>query len=378
MKGQFAPWLKQLLLMIQAYDVYHAFWFDFLLAMLFVNLAVCTYLRFPATWRRYAMVQPPMPSVKAAQEVVPVAAAPSPVALDVLRKRGYVVSELADGAYFAEKNKFVRLNPTFIHISLFLIIGGAIVGGLTGLKNSFPIQVGQTVSSQQVVDESYLKGKLHGAPRPFDLRLDAFRMDFRPSGQVKQYYSEVTITPKDGGVPYQQTLWVNEPLVVDGMYFYQSFWGVGGLTYTVDGKPADLALTQAKIGGYMSKPFKAGNEEYMFFLRSANEPCLIVSTKSFNPVAELTPGMTKPLAGHEVGIKEYRFFSGLETKRDPGIPLVYLGCGILIFGLVMVPFSHRELWVRPGEEGWLLAGRTHKGRVMLRKEMEEIAGVWPA
>src|SRR5207253_10255475 len=126
---------------------------------------------------------------------------------DVLRKRGYKVSELENGAYFAEKNKFVRLNPTFIHISLFLIIAGAVVGGLTGLKNSFPIQVGQTVSSQQVVDESYLKGKLHGAPRPFDLRLDAFRMDFRPNGQVKQYYSEVTVMPKDGGVPYQQTLW---------------------------------------------------------------------------------------------------------------------------------------------------------------------------
>lgn len=180
-KADFAAWVKQLLMLIQAYDVYHAFWFDFLLAMLFVNLATCTYLRFPATWRRYAMVLPPMPSVTSAQEVVSVAAPPSPVALDMLRKRGYVVSELPNGAFFAEKNKFVRLNPTFIHISLFLIIAGGIVGGLTGLKNSFPIQVGQTVSSATVVDESYLKGKLHGAPRPFDLRLDAFRMDFRPN-----------------------------------------------------------------------------------------------------------------------------------------------------------------------------------------------------
>jgi cytochrome c biogenesis protein len=374
--AQFAPWLKQVLLAIQAYDVYHAFWFDFLLAMFFVNLAVCTYLRFPATWRRYAMLTPPMPPVASAQEVVQLQAAPSPLALDMFRKRGYRVSELANGAFFAEKNKFVRLNPTFIHISLFLIIAGGIVGGLTGLKNSIPVQVGESISSKDVVETSYLKGKLHGAPRPFDLRLDAFRMDFRPNGQVKQYYSEVTIAPQ-GGTPYRQTLWVNEPLVVDGMYFYQSFWGVGGLTYTVDGKPADLKLTQAKIGGYMSKPFQVGADEYMFFLRSPNEPCLIVSTKSFNPVSELVPGITKPLSGHQLGIKEYRFFSGLETKSDPGIPLVYLGCGILIFGLCMVPFSHREVWVRPVEGGWLLAGRTHKGRVMLRKEMEEIAEKWP-
>src|SRR5437868_670590 len=88
--------------------------------------------------------------------------------------------------------------PGVIMNAQFLIIGGGIVGGLTGLKNSTPVQVGQTISSAAVVDTSYLKGKLHIDPRPFDLRLDAFRMDFRPNGQVKQYYSEVTVTPKDG------------------------------------------------------------------------------------------------------------------------------------------------------------------------------------
>ena len=76
----FPPALKQVLLTIKAYDVYHAFWFNFLLALLFLNLAVCTYLRFPPTWRRYQMKTPPTPPVAGLQETVPVAAAPTTLA----------------------------------------------------------------------------------------------------------------------------------------------------------------------------------------------------------------------------------------------------------------------------------------------------------
>ncbi|MNL81875.1 hypothetical protein D3C87_2091080 [compost metagenome] len=50
----------------------------------------------------------------------------------------------------------------------------------------------------------------------------------------------------------------------------------------------------------------------------------------------------------------------------------------MIFGLAMIGVSHREVWLRRTQDGWVLAGRTHKGRVMLRKELQAIAAVWPA
>jgi hypothetical protein len=49
---------------------------------------------------------------------------------------------------------------------------------------------------------------------------------------------------------------------------------------------------------------------------------------------------------------------------------------MMIFGLAMVGSSHREVWVRRTESGWVLAGRTHKGRIMLRKELQAVAGLW--
>lgn len=374
--GQFPAWLKQVMMATTAYDVYHAFWFLFLQALMFLNLSVCTYLRFPPTWRRYQLTMPAAPPVSSLPEIARLGASPDESRLDALRKRGWSVHPVSEGVWFAEKNKFVRLSPTFIHISLFMVMGGAIWGGLTGVKTSLPLMVGETVASEKIVMEARQRGRLAAEASAFDLKLDAFRMEFRPGGQVKQYYSDVTISPRDGRKPYQQTLWVNEPLIVDGMYFYQSFWGVGGVTYSIDGVTTRQELVQAKTGGYMSKPFKLGPAEYMLYLRSFEEPALLVSTKDFEPKGQVVPGIENQVDGATFAIDEYHLYSGLETKVDPGIPLVYLGCGLMILGLCMLPFRHREVWLRRDETGWLMGGRTHRGRVMLRREMADLQKMW--
>jgi cytochrome c biogenesis protein len=116
----------------------------------------------------------------------------------------------------------------------------------------------------------------------------------------------------------------------------------------------------------------------MLYLRSFEEPGLLVSTKDFEPKAQVVPGLPAELHGATFKIDAYHLYSGLETKIDPGIPLVYLGCGMMILGLCMLPFRHREVWFRRDDEGWMMGGRTHRGRVILRREMAELARLWDA
>jgi cytochrome c biogenesis protein ResB len=150
------------------------------------------------------------------------------------------------------------------------------------------------------------------------------------------------------------------------------------MTYQVGNGPATkVILTQAKSGGYISRPLKVGGKDHVFFVREIQQPALLVDVQKLEPVAQFLPGTPGVVNGETVAVKEYHLYSGLETKRDPGIPIVYFGCGAMIFGLAMVGVSHREVWLRRTEEGWMLAGRTHKGRVMLRKELEAIAALWP-
>jgi cytochrome c biogenesis protein len=376
-EAAFAPWLKAVLLRIQAHDVYHAAWFLFLLALLFVNLAVCTWLRFPPTWKRYRLEFPPVPGVAGLQAAQRLLAAPDDRRLDALRKRGWRVTAVRDGVVYAEKHKFARLSPTFIHLSLFLIIAGAIWGGLSGVKHSVPVQVGEAVASGTLWAEAFQRGRLSAPPPPFDLRLDAFRVEFRPSGQVKQYYSDVTVTPGDGRPPYTRTLWVNEPLIVDGMYFYQSFWGIGSVSLTLDGRSERHPLVRWKEGILVTRPFEIGGVPHSLVVdASLEKPAVLLDIDDGKTQLELVPGLPVAYSGHRVAIASYHLYSGLETKLDPGIPLVYVGCGLMLLGLALLPFRHCEAWIREDEAGWLIGGRVHRGRVVLQRELAQLANLW--
>jgi cytochrome c biogenesis protein len=66
-----------------------------------------------------------------------------------------------------------------------------------------------------------------------------------------------------------------------------------------------------------------------------------------------------------------REYTGLSVTKDPGVWVVWIGCGLMIFGLIVsFFFSHQRVWVRipksPGQE-IVLAGSANKNRVGFEK-----------
>jgi len=73
--------------------------------------------------------------------------------------------------------------------------------------------------------------------------------------------------------------------------------------------------------------------------------------------------------------KEY---TGLSVTKDPGVWVVWIGCGLMIFGFILsFFFSHQRVWVRipksPGGE-IVLAGSANKNRVSFEKTFGELVG----
>jgi cytochrome c biogenesis protein len=75
-----------------------------------------------------------------------------------------------------------------------------------------------------------------------------------------------------------------------------------------------------------------------------------------------------------------REYTGLQITKDPGVWVVWVGCGLMIFGfIVSFFFSHQKVWVRipkgsartPGEE-IVLAGSTNKNRVGFEKTFQQL------
>ena len=70
--------------------------------------------------------------------------------------------------------------------------------------------------------------------------------------------------------------------------------------------------------------------------------------------------------------------TGLQVAKDPGVWLVYLGCGLMLVGLVTAFFlSHRRIWLFLREEeggtAILFVGSTNKNRAGFRKTFARLA-----
>jgi cytochrome c biogenesis protein len=80
------------------------------------------------------------------------------------------------------------------------------------------------------------------------------------------------------------------------------------------------------------------------------------------------------LTFEEVISKEY---TGLQVTKDPGVWIVWVGSGLMTFGLIVsFFFSHQKVWIRiPKGSGQeiILAGSTNKNKVGFEKTFNQLA-----
>ena len=133
--------------------------------------------------------------------------------MDFLKRKKFKFVEYPsqDGStgIYAWKGVMGRLGSDVTHISLLLILLGAIVGSFAGYKDFKAVYVGGTFS---VPDAD------------FNLRLDKFWIEYYDTGQIRQYNSLLTVL-EGGKEVLTKQIWVNEPLYYKGIRFYQSSYG---------------------------------------------------------------------------------------------------------------------------------------------------------
>ena len=64
--------------------------------------------------------------------------------------------------------------------------------------------------------------------------------------------------------------------------------------------------------------------------------------------------------------------TGLQIKADPGIPIVYLGFGLLMLSVLMSYVSHSQIWAWQQNEQVYIGGKTNRASVGFEREMLEI------
>ncbi len=393
----YEDWAFALMDGIGLFDMYHSWWFLALLVLFTVNLACCTIDRFP---KALNVVRNPrtklddgfldtLPLVERWRgKGSPAEAAPRYAeALAALFAKP-LVAEDGDGIHmYAETGTASRFGVYVTHLSIIVIFLGAIVGNVAGFKGFVNIPEGDTVS------RVHIRGGASQRDLGFAVRCNSFRVETYPTGQPKAYVSDLSIIEGGREVLRKKDVVVNDPLRYKGIWFYQASYGEAGgavarveVSGTAGSPPEVLSLAAGRPVAIPGYGFVRA-VEYSQDFRGAGPALRLIVEKPGMPPTELwlpEGGDPGPGAGGDGGPPvSFRglapwMFTGLQVARDPGVGIVWVGCGLMILGILMAFFlSHRRVWLRlsKGADGRMdvaLAGSANRNRLAFEKAFEKI------
>jgi len=371
--------LGKLILYFTLNDTYHSWWYIFSLFLFLTNLVLCSVKRFPVSWRLYKR-----DPAKVNLENIPFKQ-PLRIKKDLLGKIEARLSSLGfkkflrgeDKLYVKDRFRWSYLSVYLVHFSLVLVILGAIIGGIWGYRGNMILLEGE--SSNQVTP--FRGDKLIFLP--FKVKLNKFELKLYPDGTPKEYISYVTVIDKEKKV--NATIRVNHPFTYKGITFYQASYDVIP-EFVVEVKTKGIKGTYTLAP---SNPLFLGSR-YTIVLEGyrahrgfvACKIAIFDAEKGSSEEAFLVQGRTTKLhlgkTPFSISIKDIKekYLSGLQVKKDPGVPLVYLGFFLIILGLIAVYFCEpKTFWALIKEkESLIILGATSKrDRSGLKLELQRLA-----
>jgi cytochrome c biogenesis protein len=202
---------------LDLFEVFRSVWFNVLLGLLMVSVAVCTLNRFAPIWRT---MRRPLRRVndryfETAHARAIVATPADPTAVEaVLRRKRYKVETVAerDGAryLFADRYAWAQLATFATHLSLILFMAGGIVSKLVGFNTFFQVAEGGTMPVFPVVHENQMQV----------LNLDSIE-GRDADGNIIDYRTKAVVF-QNGREICRGDITVNGPLRCNGYTFHQA------------------------------------------------------------------------------------------------------------------------------------------------------------
>jgi cytochrome c biogenesis protein len=369
-------------------DMYNSVWFLCLLGAFSLNLTVCSIDRLPGVIRQARKdnldIAPEQLLKTKMQHTVPVggsAAAAAEKAAAYLRGKGWNTArrdkEAGQILLFAQKGPWTRYGVYVVHISILIILLGAVIGSPTVakklLKNpQFAFKGGVLLPETRATSRIFSYEDESEIPLGFTVRCNFFDRPVYDNGMPKDYISSLTVIENDKEV-LTKKIRVNHPLTYKGVTFYQSSYNdmhrpIIHLTDTATGRKMVFPVNpqqwnethswQDESGGQgmvriqeaESVPSPSGKTttQMKIWLMDAQGPPSMFSMFYNQPVIVERPG-----AKYELRVGPH-YATGLQVAKDPGVWWVYSGCALMLIGLYAAFFmSHRKIWalLRQNETG---------------------------
>jgi cytochrome c biogenesis protein len=400
LRDHFGPATAFLINFLALNNLYHSMWFRILLLLLCTNLSACTIERFPKTIRLIRRFQDPFDSQKLSRfglsssiaAALPLDQTQSVVESAVSETFGRmcrIESERVGGpgpfCAVSETGRWSTLMVYVVHLSVLIVLVGALAGSYLGFKGAMNLTEGET-SDKVMLAEGERVTEL-----PFALRCDKFEVSFYDTGAPKEFKSDVAII-ENGREVLKRSIVVNDPLTYEGITFYQASYGTSL-------KEAEIELTDPDSGKKiaMTLPFRQpvtipGTSDQLMIadyqedLMRVGQAIAIVYGKQGRQSSSRWILVDRPYHGNRIENYLVRVnqtdkarFTGLQVKKDPGIWLVWAGFTLMTLAIGLTFYSsHRKLWVciepdkKSGKTIVTLAGRANRNPQAFEEKFEAL------
>jgi len=368
-------------------NLFYAPWFICLLMLVAVNLVVSNWNRF----RKLTGSAAQAPVIEDFTESPDSTRLHIPATMENARERimkslcrmGYGTREekAGYGTYlFSEKGRLRRWGSLVTHLGILFVFTGVITGHLPGMG----------FQGFTILSHSINRGIREFSDPPFSLKLTETGSKVSEEGRPLDYYSTVEVI-EEKKIILKKTIRVNDPLEYRGINFYQSTFGMLGFYLHAKDRRGTLYRVPLRInpggeahaevpeqvgttGIYVSLHVFAGDYDEK---RDRPGP----SSSYSNPAAVIfvfegrkrgSDGLEKA-AGLVSKKRHFTFrdldfsmgelipYTGIYYRKDPGVPMVWLGFLVTIVGVCISFYINEKsitLLFLPGETGERLFVRT--------------------
>jgi cytochrome c biogenesis protein len=377
------------------FDMYHSWWFSAILLLLVINLIACSIQRLPGILTQVFREQDTdglkdsmlraLPYVEKVRISNPLGRE-GEIQSQFIKKWSTMSNRIETESaitLYSEKGRLSRLGVPITHLSILIILIGGLIGSLWGFRGFVNILEGETI------DRVYFKIKDQDVAKPLDfkVRCDDFNITYYnlpgKEKHVKDYTSVLSIL-EDGKEVLKKTVEVNHPLHYNGLAFYQSSYGaIHHISLGVQGKdkkektilrmdegetvPIPNSNVQIRLLRYVPQVHTFGEGVQVALFKPNQMPQTAWVLKDL-PKFDQQRNDDFILTFEGVTSREY---TGLQVTKDPGVWVVWIGSGLMIFGLIVsFFFSHQRVWARipkDSEGEIVLAGSANKNRVAFEK-----------
>jgi cytochrome c biogenesis protein len=333
--------VSQLWQMMGFTHLYSTVWFRLLLGLLCINLIVCSTQRFKGIYLRTFKLTPPSNLARVPQTnrlvVQGELASLRESVQEVLIQKGFrfTLSDQSEHwSFIAIKRRLGNWGSLITHLSFVVLVIGALLGSLLGFKGFFMEGAGTTIPIQAI---EVSQGKVS---ETFSVRINSAEDRFLPNGERDNWYTDMSIL-ENGQEVARKTLSVNHPFMYKGITFYQASFANGALfTAEMNGQKSPVVLRDQGQSYYQAP----GTDLYLVTTlarSSSQKPGVFYKVYKGTGADPIQTGQLK--TGETIDVQgTYRLtfnglagFTGLQVKKDPGVAVIWLGCGLLLVGLLL-------------------------------------------